>query len=462
MDLPVKFEQRMQQQLGDEYKEFIASYDNTRVYALRLNRLKRSGDKSAIDFLGDKFGDAVLWEPAGRYYSDEMTPGKHAYHEIGMYYIQEPSAMSAVPKLCVKPGDTVLDLCAAPGGKTTQIASYMQGDGLLVSNEINRSRAKILAENVERMGVTNAIVTCESPDVLSTHFPCFFDKILVDAPCSGEGMFRKNPEAVLQWSEENVDICAKRQDDILDEAIKMLRPGGRLVYSTCTFAPAEDEECMARLTERHPNIHLLESNRLWPHRDRGEGHYVAVLEADGVLIQKKAEFAANSTSGGREKSKQKGKNNSQNHASGGSKQVDYAKELAQWATDNLRNEGILAGKYEMFGDSLFVLPEYAPSLQGIHVESPGLWIGDFKKNRFEPAHALALALSPEDVVRTFDLRGDSNEAKAYLNGQALSCDGPNGWTLVTLDGFSAGWGKVSGGMLKNHYPKGLRIQYSGY
>ena len=240
MELPVKFLERMENMLGEEYAEFLASYEKERVYGLRINTLKMQAEE-ALRKLPFQL-EPVSWCDTGFYYKEEERPGKSPYHEAGLYYIQEPSAMITAELAQIKPGEKVLDLCAAPGGKTTQIACKLQGEGILVSNEINSARAAILSQNVERMGIKNGIVTNESPKRLSEHFVSYFDKIIVDAPCSGEGMFKKEPIAVAEWSEENVENCAKRQAEILTCAAKMLKPGGRIVYSTCTFAKQENED----------------------------------------------------------------------------------------------------------------------------------------------------------------------------------------------------------------------------
>ena len=321
--LPRAFEERMQRMLGEEYPAFESSYEKDKYQALRVNTLK--ADKEIFVKNAPFSLNQVPWETNGFYYDSQDTPGKHPYHEAGVYYIQEPSAMAPVPFLEVTPGDRVLDLCAAPGGKSTQIAVALKGKGLLVCNEIHPARAKILSENIERMGVRNAVVTNESPEKLEQYFAGYFDKILVDAPCSGEGMFRKNEDAKNEWSTENVQICADRQVGILDCAANMLRPGGRLVYSTCTFAPAENEGSIAGFLERHPEYKVIsverpegfesgkpewfeftgevstntekstatydeevcreleKTLRIWPHKVNGEGHYLAVLEKEGIL-----------------------------------------------------------------------------------------------------------------------------------------------------------------------------------
>ena len=256
--LPEAFLSRMQQLLPEksEYESFIQSYDKDHYQALRINPLK--GDAGTLfAHLGCTL-TPVPWCSTGFYYPQELHPGKSPYHEAGAYYIQEPSAMAPAAYLDAQPGEKILDLCAAPGGKSTQIAGAMRGQGLLISNEIHPARARILSENIERMGISNAIVTNMAPAELSAHFPLFFDRIMVDAPCSGEGMFRKNDEAISQWSPENVALCAQRQQEILEQADLMLRIGGRMVYSTCTFSPEEDEQCILQFLDTHPLYRLIQ------------------------------------------------------------------------------------------------------------------------------------------------------------------------------------------------------------
>lgn len=455
MNLPQDFTIRMQQLLGDEYEDFISSYERDSFGGLRVNTLKIEYEdfKEQVPFTLTP----VPWCKTGFYYEKEERPGKHPYHEMGLYYMQEPSAMSVAELANVAPGERVLDLCAAPGGKTTQLAAAMCGEGVLVSNEIHPARCRILSQNVERMGIRNTVVTNETPRNLAVHFMNYFDCIVVDAPCSGEGMFRKDEEAVNQWSLENVNMCAERQDEILDEAVKMLRSGGRIVYSTCTFAPAEDEECICRFLSRHPDFRVekgtayggfasgnpewaggdervKDTHRLWPHRINGEGHFAALLVHTGEALAR-TEYSA-----------KKKKN---------VKMPDKEKEqlYADFIQDTLREEP--AGEKILFGDALYLLKEEM-NLKGLKVLRPGLHIGTFEKKRFEPSHSLALALKPEDVKRTFDLTAGDNGAERYLRGESFVTEGGKGWTLVCIDGYSAGWGKVSNGMLKNHYPKGLR------
>ena len=283
MELPEKFKERMKELLQDEYEQFLASYEKKREYGLRLNTLKDI-PKELEDSLKDMFGlEPIDWCKTGYYYKEASRPGKHGFHEAGVYYIQEPSAMITAEMAQVEPGMKVLDLCAAPGGKSTQLACKLQGEGLLISNEINKLRAGILSQNIERMGVKNAIVTNESPGHLAEKLPEFFHCVVVDAPCSGEGMFKKEENAVAEWSEENVALCAKRQAEILDCAATMLLPGGKLCYSTCTFAKEENEMQITSFLERHPEFSLLEQHRIWPHKQQGEGHFAALLQKEGIL-----------------------------------------------------------------------------------------------------------------------------------------------------------------------------------
>ncbi|MGN1146022.1 MAG: RsmB/NOP family class I SAM-dependent RNA methyltransferase, partial [Acetatifactor sp.] len=445
--LPELFLKRMQEMLGDEYEAFLQSYEQEKYQALRLNSLKKTkGGESAatvlaprkeacrepLFWLGEKTGfhlREVPWAKDGYYYEKEDQPGKHPYHEAGLYYIQEPSAMAPVTLLEVQPGERVLDLCAAPGGKSTQIAAALQGKGLLISNEIHPARAKILSENIERMGIRNACVTNETPQHLSQLFPEYFDRILVDAPCSGEGMFRKNEEACGEWSRENVELCAERQDEVLDCAAQMLLPGGRLVYSTCTFAPQENEGSINRFMERHPEFSLVKTLRLWPHHIQGEGHFAAVLEKAGSMP---VGYQAISAGGF---VREAGKKDLEEC-------IAFYKEFLQVQ---------LPGKYIKFGEHIYLVPEDMPNLQGLKVLRPGLHMGTLKKNRFEPSHALALALAPDEAVNVWNLSLEDDTVRAYLNGQTFSASGEKGWYLICVDGFSLGWGKLAGGIMKNHY-----------
>lgn len=449
--VPELFTQRMQALLGEEYEAFQACYDRPRNVGLRLNPLKTAAAPELLQFSLTP----VPWARNGYYYDPATRPGLHPWHEAGLYYLQEPSAMAPAGLLDVQPGMKVLDLCAAPGGKTTQLAAALDGQGLLVCNEINPKRAKILARNIERMAVANALVLNEHPQRLEERFAGYFDRVLVDAPCSGEGMFRKEEAAVTDWSEETVEMCANRQAEILRSAAKMLRPGGRLVYSTCTFAPQENEGTIGRFLHEHPEFSVLavpapwfapgkpqwaepavpelaHTFRLWPHLLRGEGHYAAVLEkaGDALPMAEPAQPAK-----------------PRKPARPGPEEALLAAFCRENGTELPR------GKLLTFGQSLFLVPEEMPPLHGLKVLRPGLELGACLKNRFEPAHAWALWL--KTAAQTADFAPDSPEIAAYLRGETIP-GGQTGWTLITCGGLSLGWAKGSGGVLKNHFPKALR------
>lgn len=465
MELPEAFKEKMKGLLETEYDEFLKSYEEERVQGLRLNPVKVEAETflSRAPFHLTK----IPWVREGYYYDASDRPGKHPYHEAGLYYIQEPSAMAVVELLDPKPGECVLDLCAAPGGKTTHIAGRLAGQGFLLSNEIHPARAKILSQNVERMGIKNGVVTNETPERLAERFPEFFDKMVVDAPCSGEGMFRKDEEACRQWSPDHVVMCAERQRMILEQAAKMLKAGGRLVYSTCTFSPEEDEQTIETFLLDHPefeiedmgeqkglspgraewgagNVRALDKTyRIWPHRSEGEGHYLAVLIKHGE------------ENGERKRTYPR-----------------YCKDRAVWkeyegfCREMFANPAAYLDRseYVMFGDQLYLLPPQMTDLTGLKVVRPGLHMGTMKKNRFEPSHALALSMKGEDALLKVSMASEGPEVARYLRGEALriseeelnALPAQKGWVLMTVDGWPIGLSKLAGGVLKNHYPKGLR------
>lgn len=498
--LPQEFLKRMERMLGEEYPAFLESYEKEKKQSLRINPVK--GETEQIKKRLPFFLSPVPWESHGFCYGREDAPGRHPYHEAGVYYIQEPSAMAPVSYLMADVygeshccSERILDLCAAPGGKSTQIAgamheAYKKGvwrdAGVLISNEIHGARAIILSENVERMGIANTVVTNETPRHLAELFEGYFTRILVDAPCSGEGMFRKNEEACREWSPENVGLCADRQDEILDCAASMLAQGGKLVYSTCTFAPAENEGSMARFLSRHPEFSVeqvtlkegmtegvpewayfseLESRsesgtlqdgqaeelrktiRLFPHKIDGEGHYLAVLRKEGSIPEGYLGYYRNGMETGIAEKEKKipGKG---------------CLEFYEFAGENLKGDWLQeqeeAGTYLRFGDQLYLAPKGMPAVKGLKVLRPGLHLGTIKKKRFEPSHALALALKPENVVHSMDFSADDSRIQGYLTGGTFPAEGEKGWYLISTDGFSIGWGKLAGGVMKNHYPKGLR------
>lgn len=459
MNLPIEFEKKMKAFLGNEWDDFLYSYDNNRFQALRFNTLKVQSPEERMRILktlkisSDK---RVSWANAAYYFDENVRPGKHPYHEMGLYYIQEPSAMSAAALLAPKPGMRVLDLCAAPGGKSTQLATYLGDSGLLVSNEINTQRSRILSQNIERMGIKNAIVTNEDSFVLASHFPGFFNAIQVDAPCSGEGMFRKLPEAIEQWSMENVAICAARQKEILDNAAVMLKPGGTIVYSTCTFSKEENEDVIEYFLERHPDFTLEEMERFWPHKVDGEGHFVAKLVRRGCVdTDLKAD---------RKTKKNKNSKNRKNETKPALTKENM-KLLSEFLDETISEDmaaWIKNSRLVMFGEQLYRLPDMEVDIKGLKVQRAGLHIGEFKKQRFEPSHSLALALKISEAKNVVKLTWDDPQTTGFFNGQSVmlsdeqTAECKKGWALVCVDGYPAGWGKVNGAQVKNHYPKGLR------
>jgi len=445
MTLPEAFKERMKGFLNDEYDSFIASYDRPEIKGIRVNKLKGDEEKlmaAVSTALPSLRLERVDWCEEGFWYvpdleaeaqNKRLRPGSNPLHEAGAFYMQEPSAMLPATLLDVEEGMKVLDLCASPGGKSTQIASKMNNTGFLMSNEINAARAKILSENIERMGIRNAYVTNEDSSRLAELFPAYFERIMVDAPCSGEGMFRKNDEAVNEWSPENVELCAARQDEILDNAYIMLSGNGKMVYSTCTFAVLENEGTIERFIKRHPDMEVLEQHRMWPHKVNGEGHFAAVLVKNSGLGMENSRPVYGVQQGIRKKD---------------------CREYVEFEEENLteKPEGI----FYLSKDQLYLLPYEAPSMKGIKVVRPGLHLGTVKKGRFEPAHALAMALTGNEVKNTTELKATDLSAYKFFNGETFNAEGNKGWQLITIDGYSAGWGKLAGGIMKNHYPKGLR------
>ncbi len=438
-NLPNDFALRIKALLGDEFDEFLLAFTTAEnTVGIRVNTLKADAKEKISAKLG-KF-DSIPWCKDGTYGEKTYLSGKHPYHASGLFYFQEPSAMAVVPQLGIQPGDKVLDLCAAPGGKSTQAAAALLGEGLLVANEIIPSSAKILSENIERMGIKNAVVTNESPDKLAKKYPEFFDCIILDAPCSGEGMFRKEPQALTEWSAAHSDTCSERQKRIADSAIKMLAPGGRLVYSTCTFSRCENEDVAEYITDTYPDIHLLPINaeglskgfdkncftaRIFPHKAHGEGHFIALFEKGGI----------------------KPETVSQKPCSKSPKEYEeFAKKVLKNAPD---------GEFVTFGEHLYLMP-CALDIKNIKVLRAGLELGEIRKGRFIPSHALVLALTENDFVNSINFDAESEEIRRFMHGETLPAN-IDGWSAVLADGYPIGWAKGSGGILKNHYPKHLRV-----
>ena len=493
--LPDGFTERMKRLLGDEYPAFQASYERSRHASLRINTLRlNSADEEPVRALLPFLTERVPFSSDGWYYPEDssLRPGKHPYHEAGLYYIQEASAMIPASLCPPHPGDRVLDLCAAPGGKATQLACALDGQGVLIANEIHPSRASVLSGNIERMGVPNALVLNMEPQALAERFPGFFDRIVVDAPCSGEGMFRKEPQAADMWSPKNVSLCAARQADILRAAALMLAPGGTLTYSTCTFAPEENEGSILTFLREHPDFDTVPTEspeilacltdgrldsgkpdwipggmdyadslrraiRLFPHHADGEGHFAVMLrrrcEGDGKPSpREKTTTLGRSARAGRPARRDERTESRTSIANAMRLFEPFARTVLGFVP-----KGIPC----LFGETLTLLPDgcglTADSTDGLRVLRAGLELGRVTGGRFSPAHALAMASLPlPDCAHRFEL-STVDQTAAYLRGETVTCPAElNGWYVVTLNGFPLGWGKADRGVMKNHYPKGLR------
>ena len=444
MNLPIEFCERMRELTGDEYDDFIKSYDTQINKGIRINTLKCSDSLPMLNSC-----EKIQWCEDG-YYADNLSiNGNHPYHASGVVYFQEPSAMAVACGMPIGENAKILDLCAAPGGKTTHIGARMGNHGLLLSNEIIPKRAAVLSENVERMGLTNTIVTNESPRQLSERFEGFFDGIIVDAPCSGEGMFRKEPQAVEEWSVNHTLSCAVRQKNILDDAYKMLKCGGYIMYSTCTFSYDENESVVQYMIDKY-NMQLChidgldmlsdgigdgmqDCRRIFPHKNKGEGHFMALLRRTEESNPAKVH----------QKKKEKRKDTPLDLA------INLYREFEKSALNTK-----LDGEFVLFGDNLYLMPEYI-NLDKLRVLRCGLHLGIIKRNRFEPSHALSHALPADMYINRIEFSLNSDEIKRYMHGETLS-NNTNGWCIITADSYSIGWGKGSNGIVKNHYPKALR------
>ena len=451
MQLPESFESRMMDMLGEEYTSFLQSLDKPFHHGLRVNTSKISVE----EFLKiSPFSlQPVPWIENGFYFDEKEKPAKHPYYYAGLYYLQEPSAMTPANFLPIEKGEKVLDLCAAPGGKSTELAVKLGNTGILVSNDISNSRAKALLKNLELFGIGNMVVASEPPAALKTHFTGFFDKILIDAPCSGEGMFRKSYSMVTAWERNGVDVFAKLQREILRDAVELLAPGGKLLYSTCTFSPKENEQSVEYLLqlddslslvelpmfpgfdEGHPdwgktkNPELSKTRRLWPHKIEGEGHFVALF--------KKGEGDRQGVS---------------SYCFGKGRLTPEAEAFL----DSLHMD-IDKSKVETAGARVFYMPEAMPEVKGLRLLRTGLLMGEMKKNRFEPSQALAMHLRMEEFDNAVSLPADDPRVIKYLKGETIELDARDGFVLFCVDGYPLGWGKANRGMLKNKYLPGWRL-----
>jgi NOL1/NOP2/sun family putative RNA methylase len=449
------FQAKMQAFLGDEYAAFEAAFQQSRVNSLRLNPQKL--EPSALRRYFPNL-EPVPWCDTGFYVPFEARAGSHVLHALGAYYVQEASAMAVAQILEPQAGERVLDLCAAPGGKSTHLANLMRGQGLLVSNEIVQSRARVLAENLERLGLP-AVVMNEDPARLAAAWGTYFDRILVDAPCSGEGMFRKNPDAMLEWSEASVLACSRRQTEILKSAAQLLKPGGTMVYSTCTFSIEENEEVIERFLEEHTEFELInifdERNatdwgfdrgrdhrgftaRLWSHKLRGEGHFIAKLyKNSGEDTSTELEFEAFAE--------------------------PFETKLEQKLWTGFRVQcHVPEGNFAVFRGEVQLIANETPSLETLRVVRAGIPIAEVKSGRLEPHHALshwfAQQWFPQNVsgFPVLDLELDDPRVQTFLRGETIQSEGEAGWIVVRVLGLGLGWGKRVGSTIKNHYPKHLR------
>lgn len=455
MNLPQNYEIKMQNLLGAEYDDYIKSFEEKRHYGLRANTLKISPDElvKKLDFELKN----VDWCKEGFYYPECERPAKHPYYNAGLFYIQEPSAMSTGAMLDVKPGDRVLDLCAAPGGKSTQVGAKLENQGVLVSNDISATRCKALLHNIEISGITNAIVTNEMPERLADKFEGFFNKIIVDAPCSGEGMFRKDKDAIKSWEVHKTQLCCELQRDILKNAAKMLCAGGIIAYSTCTFAPEEDEGMINEFLDANDDFELLEVDkscgfergrsewvlggrkelekcgRLWPFKVKGEGHFLALLKKKGSFEYSAEKINIPKIKPVNEKLL-----------------TDYFDFMDKFMNIQIKDN------LEIHGKSLMQIP-FGIDLKGIRVMRSGLYIGDIKTKRFEPSQSFAMGLKKEMAKLTIDFSIDDPKLIRYLKGESFEVDAADGWNLICLDGFPLGWGKVQKGRMKNKYLPSWKI-----
>ena len=514
VSLPREFEIKMKKLLGAEYEEFLASYDRPRNFGLRVNV-----DKISMEEFEKKAPfhlTKIPWTENGYYYEEQDMPARHPFYYAGLYYLQEPSAMTPASRLVSQPGDRVLDLCAAPGGKATELGARLHGKGVLVANDISASRAKALLKNIEVFGIRNSFIVNEVPAKLAENFPEFFDKILVDAPCSGEGMFRKDPAVAKVWDGNKPYECAKQQKEIITRAAQMLAPGGDLLYSTCTFSPEENEQVIQFLLDSREDMEIREIKpfdgfapgrpdvayegwdseesdnrktgsadlkkcvRIWPHKMAGEGHFLALLH------KRAPEEAA-----GEQKNDRAVSNNSETT-------VEEHKNQVQGDISDIKGIGKPETKAltEFFADvsmemnwkqvevrkgQVYLVPEALGARKGLVFLRNGLYLGEIRKDRFEPSQSFAMALKKKEYIAVIDLDYSDMRVEKYLRGETLEVDDivernlqeaeemgkakamkkrlEKGWQLVCVNGYPLGWGKLVNGTLKNKYHAGWRMKY---
>lgn len=467
MNLPIAFEEKMRSLLHEEYADYEKCFDEARHYGLRVNTNKITVEEF-LKIAPWKL-EPIPWIHNGFYYDgDCVQPAKHPYYFAGLYYLQEPSAMTPADRLPVDPGDKVLDVCAAPGGKATELGAKLQGKGVLIANDISSSRAKGLLKNLELFGIGNMMVLSEEPGKLTEYFRGYFDKILIDAPCSGEGMFRKDKKMVKAWEEHGPEFFSKIQRSIITQAASMLKTGGMLLYSTCTFDPSENEQTIEYLLSEYPefeicsiwpyegfaegmpetgdsgNQELKKTVRIFPHRMQGEGHYLALLKKGHCEENNAADADRAGKTAGRKKKLPE--------------ELDAFFQDVDWELD--------ASRLDIHGERVYYMPEGLPDLKGVRFLRSGLLLGELKKNRFEPSQALAMCLKRKDYARVLDLPLEDERVIKYLKGDTLDLEDmvsakEKGWYLVCVDGYPLGFGKLLGQTLKNKYLPGWRWMGSG-
>ena len=469
MYLPREFEENMRDLLGAEYEDYLNCFDEPRHYGLRVNT-----DKISVEeFL--KIApwelEPVPWISNGFYYDGEKDqPARHPYYFAGLYYLQEPSAMTPADRLPVEPGDRVLDVCAAPGGKATELGARLAGTGVLTANDLSSSRAKGLLKNLELFGIGNVLILSEEPGKLVPYFKGYFDKILIDAPCSGEGMFRKDRKMIRAWEEHGPEFFSKIQRSIVTQAAEMLRTGGMLLYSTCTFSPEENERTIEYLLKEYPefaicemegyegfscgmpeasetgNEELKKTVRIFPHRMEGEGHFLALLKKGGEAGGAPERSVLGEEGPGRRTFPEK-----------------LPEELKEFLFSVKRD--LDPARIDIRGDKVYYMAKVVPPLKGIRFLRTGLLLGELKKKRFEPSQALAMNLKKEEYARIIDLPVSDERVVKYLKGETLDVEDltgakDKGWYLVCVDGYPLGFGKLGNQTLKNKYLPGWRWQSS--
>ena len=458
MNLPIDFTEKMKGILGEEYGDFLRSYEEPRNFGLRVNTAKISPEE--FQRLAPFHLKKIPWVENGFYYEEQDAPSRHPFYYAGLYYLQEPSAMTPASRLPVNPGERVLDLCAAPGGKATELGAKLKGEGLLVANDISASRARALLKNIEVFGIRNSFLINEVPGKIADRFEGFFDKVLVDAPCSGEGMFRKDGDVAKAWDAGKPAACAKLQKEILFQAVRMLRPGGMLLYSTCTFSPEENEQIIAGLLREREDMRLTEIEgydgfsggrpdladgnpelkkcvRIWPHKMAGEGHFLALLKKEGASEPPV-----------------------RNPFREGKVSKNDRKILEEFFCEV---SGITIDQIEIRKGQVYYRSGLPGEQKGLTFLRNGLYLGELKKDRFEPGQAFAVALKKEEYASVLDFDQADERVIRYLKGETVTVDDmvvnrKKGWQLVCVNGYPLGWGKLVNGVLKNKYLAGWRMK----